>query len=326
MLSLDYQFPKPGAGAVADREVRATCALGSSVARVVVSWEGLEPAPGRISPGYATAVDRVINGLRRCGTRTELTLVRTPCWLTTDQLGCASPGFVSYPPRSTAPFGVIVAWALARWHTSLAALEVWNEPNSERFWRGSPQQYVALVNEATDAARSTGSRVPILAGAMAGADTGFLSQLYAAGLRGQGGISMHPYTLRSTGFINPVRSYGNRAKKAAGARPWSVFRRGIGKVRATMLAAGDRTGVWLTEFGYSVCPAVPLCVSARRQASWIAASLRAVRRIHYVRAAIVFSLRDLGNGPVWDERFGLLSRNFRPRPSYRAVRRIFKRH
>jgi hypothetical protein len=203
-----------------DRETAAACSLGSTVARVVINWRELEPGPGQIDPHYMSRVDRTIAGLGHCGIRTELTIGGTPCWQTTDPP--AGPGCTSaaLPPRSSPAFGNIVAWSLHRWGPWLAALEVWNEPNNPLFWLGSVQQYVGLVNQAADAAHAIGSPVPILAGALAGGDVSYLSQMYASGMRGQTGISMHPYTMRpGGGFINPVRTYGGPAKKANGRSP-----------------------------------------------------------------------------------------------------------
>jgi hypothetical protein len=90
-----------------------------------------------------------------------------------------------------------------------------------------------------------------------------------------------------------------------------------------MLAAGDPGGVWLTEFGYSACPATPWCVPASTQARWLTESFRAAAGLDYVRAAIAFSLRDIGDSTDWNYRFGLLRRDFSARPSYRQLRRTF---
>jgi hypothetical protein len=124
------------------------------------------------------------------------------------------------------------------------------------------QQYVDLVNAAVGAAHGIGSPVPIIAVALAGADVGYLNQMYADGMHGQGGISMHPYTLRpATGFLDPLKS-----AERSGASP-SIFRASIADVHDAMLAAGD---------------------------------------------------------PDWNNRFGLLQRDFAPRPSYSAVRRTLR--
>jgi hypothetical protein len=299
-----------------DREVRATCAVGSTVARMVIDWSKFEPDAGQVDPRYVAAVDRIVGSLAHCGIPTVITILGTPCWTSTDPGGCTAETW-RYPPRSTAAYGDVVAWSLARWGSALAALEVWNEPNTPDFWLGSVQQYVALVNEAAARAHAAGSRVPILAGALAGTDFGYLGEMYAAGLQGPGGISIHPYSLRvageGSGFFGPNASPAHRA----------LFRVRIAGIHRTMLANGDPSPVWLTEFGYPVCPAVPFCVSAAQQSKWIAESLRVASRLRYVHAALIYSLRDTAISTDWHARFGLMNLDFSPRPSYFAVRRTF---
>jgi hypothetical protein len=324
VLTPNFQWPPPNGVTVAqsDRETRSACALGATVMRVVVNWARLEPGPGQFDSGYVARVDRVVGQLAGCGVPVELTILGTPCWDTTDPLAgsnCASATWTLYPPRSVGAFGGVVTWSLLRWGSHLAGLEVWNEPNNRTFWVGSVQQYVDLVNTAATAARAIGSPVPIIAGALAGADVDYLNQMYADGMHGQRAISMHPYTLRpASGFLDPLKSAGQAGRA-------SILRANIANVHDAMLAAGDPGSIWLTEFGYSVCPAIPYCVSARRQSRWIVDGLRVAARIPYVRAAILYSLRDAGNSMDWNNRFGLLQRNFAPRPSYTAVRRTLSR-
>jgi hypothetical protein len=68
------------------------------------------------------------------------------------------------------------------------------------FFSGTPAQYAALVNEAVEAKRLVGSATKILAGATAGEDRDYLNRLYAAGMRGHDGVSIHPYS-----WGNPAR-------------------------------------------------------------------------------------------------------------------------
>ena len=330
MLSPNFELPQPQGTtqAQSDHEIGSTCALGANVARVVMNWNTLEPRPGYIEPHYAGRIGRMIGGLGRCGIPTELTILGTPCWLTSDPRVARSycpPSGWRYPPRSVTPFGDVVAWALSQWGGSLAAFEIWNEPNSPQFWLGSPAQYAEMVNEAVDRAHAIGSPVPILAGALAGADSSWLGQLYAAGMRGQSGISLHPYTLCLTAaaFVSPSQASCRRAKGPRRKRR-SIFRGGIRRIHQTMLSAGDPGGVWLTEFGFPTCPATPYCVPEAKRARWIARGFHLAASIPYVRAAILFSIRDIGNTLDWNDRFGLLSRDFRPRPSYATVRHLFR--
>jgi polysaccharide biosynthesis protein PslG len=313
-------------------QINAACSLGSSVTRVPVNWSRLEPSPGHVDPNYAVGVDQMLGALAHCGIPTVLTFIATPCWATSDpaaQAGTCPASSWKYPPRSTTAFGDIVSWALSRWGWALAGLEVWNEPNSANYWAGSAAQYAALVNEAASRAHAIGSPVPILAGALWRADAGYLAELYAAGMHGQSGISIHPYTVRNdpgfSGWVSPVAPFATAARAQRAGPGQSFFGASIARVHDTMLAYGDQSPLWLTEFGYSVCPAVPICVSKARQARWLVASLRTAARLPYVRAAMIYSLRDTAESQDWNCRFGLMRLDFSPRPSYHAVRRLLRR-
>lgn len=326
VLTPNFQWAPPDGVTVnqSDKETRSACALGSTVMRVVVNWARLEPGPGQFDPRYVGRVDRVMGQLADCGIPVELTIMGTPCWNTTDPLvgpGCGPGSWTLYPPRALGAFGDVIAGSLRRWGSHLAGLEVWNEPNNSTFWVGSVRQYVDLVNTAVTAASAIGSPVPIIAGALAGADVDYLNQMYANGMQGQSGISMHPYTLRpASGFLDPLKPADGPGNPGGP----SILKANIAEVHDAMLAAGDPGDIWLTEFGYSVCPATPYCVPPRTQSRWIVDGLRVAARIPYVRAAILYSLRDAGNSKDWNNRFGLLERDFEPRPSYTAVRRTLR--
>ncbi len=108
----------------------------------------------------------------------------------------------------------------------------------------------------------------MLVGSIGAADAGYLRRLYAAGIHGYDGISIHPYDFQmNAGFTSRGRWKGHR----------DLFENRVDSIHRAMLAAGDRSkGLWLTEFGYSVCPTHPYCVSraARRAPSPTASGRR----------------------------------------------------
>lgn len=314
MLSPNWDRAAPYGASQADQanEIAAACALGANLVRLVVNWPILEPARKAFNPTYVARVDQILAGAQACGARAVLTLMSTPCWAST-----AAPCWRS-PPRKASLYGAAVKWVLRRWGDQLAAFEVWNEPNQEHFWRGSAARYVRLVKAAGRAADKTRSSVKILAGALAGPDTGYLRRLYRRGLRGHDGISIHPYNMKTAGagagFADPA---ARGAAAGAGSR---AFRLGVPEVRRVMRQRHERRKrIWLTEFGFAACPASPLCVSEASQADWLVKSFQLAARWRYVRGLTVFSLRDTGPTSEWDYRFGLLRRDFSPRPSYWAL-------
>ena len=319
MLTPNWEWPAPHGATDAQMlaEVNAACGLGATAVRFMVKWSHLEPARRTMDPGYAARVDRVLGAAQACGMKSIVTLLLTPCWAGSKHEPC-TPRIEIEPPRKASLYAGATRRVLRRWGDRMVALEVWNEPNEELFWRGSARDYVRIVKAAGRAAARMNSGVKILAGAMAGPDRAFLKKMYKHDVRWHDGISIHPYNVKtagaSTGFSDPTL-----AGKAA-ASGSTAFRLGVPMIRRTMRRNKDgRKGIWLTEFGFAACPALGHCVSEATQAEWITKSFQIAAGWRYVRGLTLFSLRDQSNSADWHQRFGLLRHNFSARPSYPAV-------
>ena len=95
-----------------------------------------------------------------------------------------------------------------------------------------------------------------------------------------------------------------------------------------MVARGDPSGLWLTEFGFASCPAFPTCVSEAQQARWTVQSIRIASCYPYVRGMTPFTIRDIPGAPqyaqIFDAHFGLLRTDFSAKPAYSAVRSSYR--
>jgi hypothetical protein len=320
-VNLTPNWEWPGSAGMDDatsaREIQASCTLGADLVRFTVKWNRLEPVQGQIDEAYTSRIDQVLSQASACHIKVLVTLMVTPCWASNDDSRTTCPrGLGSLdPPNDPSTYGSIVAQILRRW-PGIYALEVWNEPNLSAFWHGSAADYAAIANAATGAAHAIGSTTQVLVGSIGAADAGYLRQLYAAGISGYDGISIHPYDFTMGAGFRP------RSWKAGR----DIFEARIASIHQTMLAAGDRSGVWLTEFGYAACPTQPYCVSEARQAQGLAESFKAAASLRYVKGLASYDLRDAGDdGKVWDNRFGLLRRDFTPRPSFWAVRSALRK-
>jgi hypothetical protein len=300
------------------REVQSACRMGADVVRVFVMWYLLEPAPGQVNSDYASKLDSLMSQASACGTRVMLMLAATPPWDSTAPDGTDFPKSGSYAPRD-GEFRWMVSWILRRW-PGLQALEVWNEPNYSPYWSGTPAEYAHLVNAAVEAKREVGASTLVLAGALASGDVSYLDQVYAAGMSGQDGISIHPYSMYCSGTCSLTDP----------TPPGAPFRAAITAIHQLMVARGDRSGLWLTEFGFATCPAVPTCVSEAQQATWMAKSIRIASCYPYVRGMTPFTIRDIPGDPryaqVMDAHFGLLRTDFSPKPSYSAVTAAYRNY
>jgi hypothetical protein len=180
----------------------------------------------------------------------------------------------------------------------MAALEIWNEPNlaNGTFWVSGAAAYANLVKAAYPAAKAGNANVPVIAGALSGADTSYLNTLYANGIKGsEDGISVHPYS-EGRGFP------------------------GLVSVHAAMLAAGDNTPVWATEFGWPTGQDPNWHVSEADQATNITNGFNDLAALPWVQAGVLYNLRDKGTDPnSMESNFGVIHRDYTAKPGYQAL-------
>jgi hypothetical protein len=305
-------------------ELDLTAKAGANTVRVDVGWSSLETeGPGVLSDWYVGRLDSLMRGAAQRHLGVIATLWSTPCWASAApesiRQGCAGSwwdrGVVQYPPTDPAAYGRIAAWLTRRYGTGLAALEVWNEPNltDGRFLVAADRAaaYATLLKAGYSGAKSGDARVPVLAGALGAADQPFLVRLYQHGIHGfYDGISVHPY--------NEWRDPRD---------PWQpqyrqyTFLPGIQWIREAQRAQGDTTPLWLTEFGWTTATNTTWRVTDGQQAAYIATAFDLLRQMPYVRAALVYDLRDEGSDPgVMDNRFGLTSTGLVPKQAYWSLR------
>lgn len=220
------------------------------------------------------------------------------------------------PPRPDI-FQATTKYLLQRYPT-VYAFEVWNEPNlASTFWVGSPAEFAATVNAAVAGAAEAGVATKIIAAGLFMDGSSYLQQLYDAGMRGQDGVSLHPYSMASGGlWVSPS------ARR-------SPFRRAIENTHRVMLRNHDRSGLWLTEFGFATCPAQPHCLSDSRAATYLARSFRVAARYRYVKGLTAFSMRDYAEpgdrNVAWDLRSGILHKDLSPKPAFGRVKGALRR-
>jgi hypothetical protein len=280
--------------------------VGARLVRLHVVWSDLEPAaPGGHDPAVLAAVDHVVAGARRRGLRVVLQLTSTPCWASAAPatlLSACAPGQASdalrYPPADPQSFVGVATFLAARYGSALAAFEIWNEPDlaAEYYWAGPDKvaRYVALVRALYRPLQRANPRMRVLAGAFVGGDGRWLSALYAQGMKGHyDALAVHFYDLTL---------YSLRL------------------TRRVMAAHGDRAPVWIGEFGWSACGRGTelghACVSRAVQARSTADLVGLLTRRSWVRAALLYTVRD-------DDglHFGLRDAAGRPRPVLGALRR-----
>lgn len=278
------------------RELDALQSANASTLRVDVGWATLESSKGRYDATYLAKLDALVAGAQARGMRPIVTLWQTPSWASGEDSWRVAP-------RNPSDYGDIARFVAARYGTQLAAIEVWNEADihDNLIAADLAGTYTAMVKAAHTSVAAVAPGLPVLAGFVRPA---FLQSLYAAGINGfHGGISIHPY--------------------ADGADPANLavdhsFLGAIQDLRAAQTAAGDRTSIWVTEFGWPVGTSRG-ANSQSQQADYTARAFGLVAALPYVAAASIYQLRDMGDNPAdAEDNFGLLKRDFTPRPAFAA--------
>ena len=313
-----------------DRELDLLRAAGASTVRIDLGWSSLEQeGKGSRSQWYVDRADTFFAHARARGLRVIVTFWGTPCWASSApadlKQGCAGPwwerGVNRYPPADAGDFAEAAAWVAARWHRDMAALEIWNEPNYNAFFRSSAPaaDYAALLKAAYPRIKQVAPDLTVLGPAMLGSDVPFLEALYSAGIRGYyDGLSSHPYNAGADpGDPTPARGgQGN------------PFLFGVPRVREAMVAHGDGDKrLWLTELGWSSCGpggTSTWCVTPDAQARYVADAFRVIRDCwDFVDSVSIYNLRNKGTDPNDREsQMGLLLNDFTPKPSYGAFRDV----
>jgi hypothetical protein len=292
--------------------------------RYFVFWSTVEPEPGRFDFHVVDAYRRIAES---DGKKSLFVITGAPAWAN----GGAG---VLTPPTDPAQFGSFAgrfANALGR-HGD--AYEIWNEP--DEFWnapdRADPTRYVALLRSAYRGIKDAAPRATVLFGPMTGNNYDYVAAAYRAGAKGAfDAMAVHTDTAC---LVNGPTSY--LREPAVGPFKGRIYRfsfLGYRTVRRVMVANGDRRKpIWMTEFGWSSPPdngptscqrgasagQKPAGVSEARQARYLRQAYHCMRRDRYVKVAMWFNSRDLGQDNTELNNYGLIRHDGSRRPAYRA--------
>lgn len=303
----------------AERTTDALAAAGSRWVRISITWADAEPSPGQFDHGWFSVYDEAIARARSAGQRVLVMVDGAPAWAA----GWQERGAPEDVGGAARFFGLLAA----RYRGQAQAYEVWNEPNTGRFWGGDPDPaaYAELLRAAYPAIKNADPDATVVFGGLSGNDYNFLEAAYRAGAKGSFDVlGLHPYPYCGSSSPDDVRRDRNgRLTRDS----FTAFR----EVRRSMRAAGELKPIWLTEFGWHTSrvecnPAAGTWqggVGKARQANYLSRAYRLIESYPYLKVAFWYSLRDnflVDRIPHPEARYGLLKVNFKPRPSFDAFK------
>jgi hypothetical protein len=109
------------------------------------------------------------------------------------------------PPDKLPSFLTYVEKVVRRYGDTVAAFEVWNEPNARRFWKGSQKEFFHLVAEAVRTIKTNAPDAKVVGGAVLISSTAYLKDIFEAGVLNQVDVvSFHPYALHPDGVMRRI--------------------------------------------------------------------------------------------------------------------------
>jgi hypothetical protein len=148
---------------------------GANAQRVNVDWWAVEPQRDQWDEAAWSHYDSMYRALVSRGMKPLLTIGFAPPWARAGLLAqtCTSRAYCAYPPARDmdgewAQFAAEVARRFPK-----AAIEIWNEPNMQFFWKPSPDpaRYAELVTAAYRAIKQVNPDTPVVAGSLAPAQS-----------------------------------------------------------------------------------------------------------------------------------------------------------
>lgn len=204
----------------------AAAAAGATLSRTPLYWRGVQPTKGAWNWG---TYDRIINTYAARGMRVIVNVSGTPDWA----------GVGDFPAFIT---------ALAnRYGTKLAGIEIYNEPNSAKYWGApaDPALYTQFLCAGYRGARAANVDVPIAGGSLAPIQKSangdmrmdwFLNSMFQNGAGAcMDAISFHPYP-----FSSDLTS------------STSLFQQEFAQIRTTRDYYRPSLRLWVTETGLSL--------------------------------------------------------------------------
>lgn len=224
--------------------------------KVQVSWKLHEPRPGEYDEELFSELDRLVGGANGQGIKVLLSVSKAPEWsrATTEMDG---------PPVDYGRFEAFMRYLATRYTGRVAAYELWNEPNLQREWNGSPlsaADFVELMRRGVAGVRAADPAALLISGAPAptGINDGinaiddrvYFRAALAAGMAGLvDGAGVHPY-----GWANPPDSRAADATQASSSHnnhPSFFFADTLEDYHMMLVAAGaGDLKLWPTEFGW----------------------------------------------------------------------------
>lgn len=299
-----------------NQQLKDMKAVGVSRVRIDMQWYVVQPS--NVHTYDWSVYDQAVDAIRQHGLHTLAILDYAPTWAAAS--GCNHNSRYKCAPADPQAFATFAAAAAARYTLwGVDSWEIWNEPNSPRFWypKADAASYTAVLKAAYPAIKKINPNATVITGGLRSATSygdvsphGFVEALYAAG----GGpyfdaLAAHPY------------SYPALPSAASSKNGWTQML----KIRDVAVAHGDaHKQIWMTEVGATTGGPHPVRESVQAQIAHETVRLRS----SYPWAGPLFwyDYKDLGSAWKSENFFGLVRGDGSLKPAYTAFVEAIKKY
>ena len=210
--------------------------LGLEWVRLDLHWDRLETAEDQYQ---LASLDQLVKDLEARQLKSVFYLVGSARFITTAPF--YSPFQDQYPPRDPEVFARRMAM-LSQRYPSVAAWQVWNEPNLIGFWRpkADPEGYAKLLQASTIALRMVDPEKPVVSAGMA-----FFSEMP------DGRTMFDALGHLGVESLGTIATYHPYTQLPEGNYPWNLdFVSHANQINRALRNAGV-PAIWSTEWGWS---------------------------------------------------------------------------
>jgi hypothetical protein len=265
-----------------DKTMDMIRATNVNAVRLMIPWAGVEATQGTLD---WSSIDKTVNSAASRNLAVVGMVNSTPRW------AVATGGqYLSGQPKSAEVYADFVAKFVQRYLGKIAAVEVWNEPNSVTFWTPTPNPaaYVELLKASYPKIKAIDPSIVVLAaglgaiqsfGSLTISPVAYLTQMYAAGAKPYfDAMNFHPYL------------YSRKFSDGVGIANTPVMQ--LMQMREIMTANGDDTKrIWSTEYGQPASSG-----GEAKENEYIADILSKWQEVPYTGPMFIYTTRDRTTG------------------------------
>jgi hypothetical protein len=196
--------------------------------RCAFSWNGIEPEQGQYRFAFW---DMLVDEADRAGIELIPYVAYTPEWAARNK-----SDFWKQPPTNPQQFADLMNAVASRYRGRIHSWELWNEPDLEEYWQGTPAEFADLVKAGAEAVRTADPTAKIVLGGMSHGPREFFRAL----------VEQHDIA----NFVDIVALHAY-PESWHEERAEPVFHRSIPEMERLVRSGRTAPTLWLNEMGYA---------------------------------------------------------------------------